>query len=545
MPIYRTVTVWTQSKSGEPESTVLSSLLDTGINELSLLEPQVEAEPPVGVPNGSNNSLGADTESRKATEDNTTTVQAEPKKPPQEDQPFDKDEADESSCSQMTHSHVREERATDSSTIVGADLTFADDDTAVATVATILGRGRQCNVIQKIAEEEVMSMKDESSRVSFHVGSNHPAETTEPPTVTWKKTRMLRRMKRHRNHDLRFKERDSTIVGCSETFIDDETVANADVTVVGRLRLEKNARSQVTSTSWSPAAPESSNNTSTNLSASTSPGEHTVKEIIVDTSASSRSMDDGDSTTVVSVLDSTIASPRSFVKEAEDETTLGSLLVTPVLDRYRLEADDTSIGVKVVPNARGPHKGVPNQKQKNLLTKYGAAPKPRLLVSKQNTTNVAKDDAISTTSPFVTQRSRPVYRKTPHPKKASASSRNADENKPPNIDPDTPLNPTRLDPGTKPKGHSLRSPFAKISLPELTHRPYRKSLPSATARQLPFSATKAQPERRHTISFKQQSSMSRTPLTAAWIAKHMPEESGLLDSLDVSGDSSFSFLSSD
>lgn len=416
----------------------------------------------------------------------------------------------------------------DSSTIVGCDVTFADDDTAVATVATVLGRGRQRQGFEGIPEEKSVMEEESTMRVSLNAGASNN-DTTARLQRSSKAVEHVDDSERKRLSTLA-QATDTTIVGYNETLIDDETVAEVDETVIGRGRARNSSnRSSATATTLSPE---------------TSPGEHTVKEIIVDTSASSCSMDHDNSTTMdLSVLDSTIAtSPRSFVKETEDETTVGSLLVTPVLDRYRLEADDTSVGVKVVPNKRGTHHQVPKQKQKDLLTKYGAGPPSIVQAANVKNANAKEGDALPTTSPFVTQRTRTVYRKTPHPKKAGFA-RDANENEAPNRDAYTPLKSERRDAGSKAE-RNLRSPFTRISLPELTHRPYRTSLPSqSTARRLPFSASKAkQPERRHTISLQQQNSMSRTPLTAAWIAKHMPEESRLVESLDVSEDSSFTFI---
>jgi len=505
-------------------------------DKLPLMSPEVEQESPV------DKSESSDDLAANPAVDGTSKVETEEMtKTQEEDLTLDEEEGDEVSLS-ATY------RAADSSTIVGDDLTFADDDTAVATIATVLGRGRHRKPISKIVEEESISTKGESLRVSFDVGSKNHATTGRErkvlPTLTGRHSSSTAVKNAPDSKSMQSpvqaeqQAADITIMGCNETLIDDETVAKADVTVVGRGRQRGKVQRQAIASVKSPG-PEASSKRDMDLDSSTSPGEHTVKEIIVDTSASSCSMDHADSSTDVSVLDSTIASPRSFVKESEDETTVGSLLVTPVLDRYRLEADDTSIGVRVVPNPRGAHHGVPNQKQKNLLTKYGAAPRSILQTTRPSAANTTKDDPLPTTSPFVTQRTHTVYRKTPHPKKASFVQP-ADENTTPNLDGHTPLKPARLDTGTQIKSDSLRSPFTRVTLPELTQRPYRKSLPS-TARRLPFSATKAQPERRHTISFKQQASMSRTPLTAAWIAKHMPEDSSLVNSLDVSS----SFMSND
>lgn len=492
----------------------ISSFKTTGVvDDVSFVEPDVEPEPLI--------------DNKKASIDlprTTTSVdeafQSGPAETRIEAAVLKQEQEDVASLA----SYVREERATDSSTIIGDDLTFADDDTAVE-VATVLGRGRQQKAFEKILEEESGSTKDESAlRVSFDLGSDNHAAGAGLSSVKGldSSTRLEHALDSTKTKSPAPAQiADTTIVGYDETLMDDETVGIADVTVLGRGRQRKSVHSPANTATSLTSKPEANGKLIVEPTiGTTSPGEHTVKEIIVDTSASSCSMDHDNSTTDVSVLDSTLASPRSIVKEAEDETTVGSLLVTPVLDRYRLEADDTSVGVKVVPNERGVHHDVPKQKQKNLLTKYGAAQRP-------------------IASPFVTQRTRTVYRKTPHPKKAGAMQTD-DENKAPNIGARTPQSQHS---STKPKGEYLRSPFSRISLPELTHRPYRKSLPS-TARRLPFSTSKSEPERRHTISFKQQSSMSRTPLTAAWIAKHMPEESrsSLVDSLDVSGDSSFSFI---
>jgi hypothetical protein len=433
-------------------------------------------------------------------------------------------------------------------TIVGAtDYTFCDDDTAVATVATKIGRGRQhtqaiSNILKKGQPQVSFATESSENDETFHK-STSPADS---PTSTQRSPQ---------SKSPSFTQANVTIMGCNETMMDDETVTNADMTVLGHGRQKKTNSQGSTIAALSNERVERKQTGNENETfTSTSPGEHTVKEIIVNTSASSsRSGNHQDTASDdVSVLDSsTIASARSFVKETEDETntTLGSLLVTPVLDRYRLEADDTSIGVKVVPNQRGGHHGV--AKQKNLLTKYGAPPpKPTTLQATKpvlKSTPVTNEQDLPSTSPFVTQRTKTVFRKTPHPKKAGVRHALADENASPNQNvTSTPLHARRLDSETTSKGETLRSPFLRVSLPELTQRPYRISLPS-TARRLPFSATKVQPERRHTISFnKEKVSSTRSPLTAAFIAKHMLDQrdTSLVDSLDVSGDSSFSFVSS-
>jgi gas vesicle protein len=456
----------------------------------------------------------------------------------------------------------------ESATIVGDDETYRDDDTAVATIATVLGRGREYRALQQHQDE---TYRDETAAVAstttvlgrgrerratqhYQDAKSESSNAEEATTGTANEKSNdtdgiatdTMAEKGHKSSDVVEDVRDdrkpapqtsdTTIVGCDKTHFEDDTITHADATVLGRGRQRVKV---LNSGDVNDFSPESRSKGEGEIY---SPSAHTVKEVIVDTSLSPGSLNCANPTMDISALDMTLASPSRpvIIKEGEDDTAVESLLVTPVLDRYRLEPDDTSIGVRVVPNERGTRHEFP--KVKNQLQKYLVAQTNMHQTGPRPTPKAARsNDVLESASPFVTQRSRTVYRKTPHPKKAGLFH-TIDENTSPNLsDRSNPVeqNLAHPDVGTK-SSASLRSPFSRVSLPELIHRPYyRKSLPS-TSRRLSLSEQIPQFERRHTTTTtisKVQNSMSRTPLTAAWIAKHMPEESSLLDSFDTSRDS--------
>jgi nitrogen regulatory protein PII len=436
----------------------------------------------------------------------------------------------------------------DSVTIVGDDETYRDDDTAVATIATVLGRGRERRALRQHQDE---TSKDDSTAVATtttvvgrgqqrRATQQHQDEKSESSNAEGATTGTANEKchdtdgiatdtvaeKGHNSSDRVEHERDGrkpepqtsdmAVVGCDKSRLEDNAITPADATVLRREKLlnygdvngfSPESRSKGEGESYSPSA-------------------HVVKEVIVDTSLSPGSLNRTNLMMDISALDMTLASPsRPVIKEGEDETAVESLLVTPVLDRYRLEPDDTSIGVKVVPNERGTRHEF--SKVRNQLQKYQVPQTKMHQTGSRPTPKADRSNDYLDASPFVTQRSRTVYRKTPHPTKKKLFHTIA-ENASPNLnDRSTPVEQNLAHPalGTK-SSASLRSPFSRVSLPELTHRPYyRVSFPS-TSRRLSLSGQIPQSERRHTIS-KVQSSMSRTPLTAAWIAKHMPEESSL------------------
>lgn len=459
------------------------------------------------------------------------------------------------------------QRVTDSSTIVGDDETYTDDDTAPGTIATVLGRGRERRAFQKYQEEAhddtavatittVLDQGEERLTPRQHqeehpVSSNAEEATTAATIERCNDTDIANEIaiytiasvaeEGHKSNEAvehvpedgkpAPQNLDITIVWCDKTHLDDDIMSHADATVLGRGR----QRLKVNNSDVNCLFPEPRSK-GKGEEKIYSPSAHTVKEVIVDTRLSPASLDCANYTMDISALDMTLASPsRALIKEGEDETAVDSLLVTPVLDRYRLEPDDTSIGVKIVPNERGTRREFP--KVKNQLQKYQLAGTKMHQAGPWATPKAAKsNDVLESVSPFVTQRSRTVYRKTPHPKKAGIFPA-IDENESPNLSDQSisvEWNTEHPDLGTK-SSTSLRSPFSLVSLPELTHRPYRKSLPT-TSRRRSLSEQIPESERRHTIS-KVQNSMSRTPLTAAWIAKHMPADSRLLESLDISQDS--------
>ena len=533
------------------------------------LEPNADQKPPIGTPFKIGRRPGMNSTSKllvEGTLDRRAT--SEPQKTNEQNDEIVSNERQASIARQgEISSRVREELSqlqtvTDSATIVGDDETYTDDDTAAETIATVLGRGRERRAIQKHQNETYADTTVASifggRRERFT--QQHQDEQSESPEAEEATTAtMMQRCndmdivdeiaidtiasvaeKGHKSSEavehvredgkLAPQTSDMSVVGCDKTHLDDDVITREGATVVGRGRQRLNVMNSGDANGLI-LRPKGKGEEEIY-----EPSAHTVKEVIVDTSITPALLDRANSTMDISALDMTLASPsRPGIKEGEDDTAVESLLVTPVLDRYRLEPDDTSIGVKVVPNERGTRREF--SKVKNQLQNYQFAGTKMRQDGPWPTPKVAKNnDAGESVSPFVTQRSRTVYRKTPHPKKVGLFA-TIDENDSPNLSDrsiSVELNTEHPDLGTK-SGASLRSPFSLVSLPELTHRPYRKSLPT-TSRRRSFSDQKSKSERRHTIS-KVPNSMSRTPLTSAWIAKHMPGDSRLLEYLDISQDS--------
>lgn len=137
-------------------------------------------------------------------------------------------------------------------------------------------------------------------------------------------------------------------------------------------------------------------------------------------------------------LRETIASSQEFSESHfEDPDAMDNLsIVTPVLDRYRLDPDDdTSVGIKVVPNERGSHKksSVRQSGQKQLSYPF-KTPLSRPKTPKQTTplprfsaSNFLSPKATPTalaapqrTPNSVSTRINKVYRKTPFPKRKAS-----------------------------------------------------------------------------------------------------------------------------
>ena len=180
------------------------------------------------------------------------------------------------------------------------------------------------------------------------------------------------------------------------------------------------------------------------------------------------------------MLNDTLAS-TSILDDGDNLST-----ITPILDRYRLDPDDNSVGVKVVPNKRGMHtrlsKPVP-EVQESLSQEYH---------SPRDTFRSPK------VLPGSVSARKKKYRKTPFPRKQldDGDIEPWDENTDPN------LQPKFMSPKT--------APMSAISIPPLRPRSMelRKSLPrkrtsTRTHQSLPGQST------------------SRTPLSDAFVAKHM------------------------
>ena len=427
-----------------------------------------------------------------------------------------------SASSLIRNEQPERDEATVNETIVGEEDTFVDDETAIATIATVLGRGREHRRLQEnVSKSPKQIMTGVGKAVRLPNAEIEDETTVGTTSASIKAVTYAQDVGANR-----------TIVGSDKTCFDDETTTAAEMTVLGRGRQKEKFRKFADTTTSPPSSStgRSNNREDTNSAESlNSPSVHTVKEVIVDTSMSPSSSDH------VSLLDVTLSSPsRTFVDE-EHEVDNGSLLVTPVLDRYRLEPDDTSIGIKVVPNERRAHREMPSKKIKNHLQKYALASKAQPVKPRSVPEAGQGTEALKSVSPYITKRSRTVYRKTPHPKKGGSFC-DLDENQHPNTNEHVAAeqHTPHHDVMSKPSGSILRSPFSRFSLPEYQHRSYQKG-DSTTARRLSLSASKSQSARSHVDD---RNSMSRMPLTAAWIAKHMPEESSLLGSLDLSRESS-------
>lgn len=179
--------------------------------------------------------------------------------------------------------------------------------------------------------------------------------------------------------------------------------------------------------------------------------------------------------------------------------------VTPILDRYRLDADDNSIGVKVVPNQRGTH----SRQSKQVIETIPETPYVYSNGQDGFRSPVGLPGSVSAR--------KKKYRKTPLPKKRvddDDSFQTWDENDHPNI---------RVDFGSPHSAISHSKSSTSIFVPPLRPRSLemRKTLPKT-----PLS-TRAH----HSLPGK--ISNPRTPLTDSYVAKHMtPSRSRISENLD-------------
>ena len=153
---------------------------------------------------------------------------------------------------------------------------------------------------------------------------------------------------------------------------------------------------------------------------------------------------------------SMISGMATMIQEGDDDEN-GSVM-TPVLDRYRLDPDDNSIGVKVVPNQRGMH------------YRYTHPTLPE--VSEQITTNELYEDRDGFTSPkglpgSVSARKTKQYRKTPYPKKQR--ERNIEDENHPNTP--SPI----FSPASSTTSFDASNPESSFSVPPLRPRSFGPS----------------------------------------------------------------------
>ena len=246
-----------------------------------------------------------------------------------------------------------------------------------------------------------------------------------------------------------------------------------------------------------------------------SPGVHSVREVVVNMTLSSVSpnnltMDNG------SFHESeVVASPsHSRIMDQADLSSVTSLLVTPILDRYRLEADDSSIGIKVVPNERGRHR------------------RNEILMGQHRLSRVPFSEASNTPGK---RHKTTTFRKTPHPKKAGKSRlQPIVESESPRMSNDT----EAIANIQRPKSSSARIIIPELPVATPTNRGHKERPDSTTRRRLsaeydiqkvPPSTTLSTPQSNPSIHV----SVSRTPLTAAWIARHMSSDANIMESMGM------------
>jgi hypothetical protein len=172
-------------------------------------------------------------------------------------------------------------------------------------------------------------------------------------------------------------------------------------------------------------------------------------------------------------MNDTMISGSAMMQDGEDENLS---VMTPVLDRYRLDPDDNSIGVKVVPNPRGKHH-------------HNVPPTPREEPGR-TTTSEFYEDSDGFLSPrglpaSISARTTKQYRKTPYPKKQQERSSD-DENHP-----NTPMAP--FSPASSTTSFDASNPESSFSVPPLRPRSFGPSQTTAGARSSTASRTQSLP----------------------------------------------------
>ena len=246
-----------------------------------------------------------------------------------------------------------------------------------------------------------------------------------------------------------------------------------------------------------------------------SPGVHSVREVVVNMTLASVSPNNLTMEHCSFHESETIASPsHSRIMDQADLLSVTSLLVTPILDRYRLEADDSSIGIKVVPNERGRHR-----RNEVLVGQLGLSRKP----FSESSNTPGKDHKTKS------------FRKTPHPKKIRKPNlQSIVESVSPRMSNDT----EAIANTQRPKSSSCRIIIPELPVATPTIRSHKERPDSNTRRRLSaeYESTKVPPSTNPSTPQSTPSihaSVSRTPLTAAWIARHMSSDANIMESMGM------------
>jgi len=321
-----------------------------------------------------------------------------------------------------------------------------------------------------------------------------------------------------RDATLEYSEDYSDDYGDDATFATQKTIIRPGRIEIASLRgsLEAGDRSVSSSTD----EPTMTSNTMTrsmlglalNKMVPSSPAVHTVREVFVHLESTPPGQNNLTMDQSFFHETDTVASPsHSRIMEQADLSSVTSLLVTPILDRYRVEVDDSSVGIKVVPNERGFHRRAVEER----LYRKPFAEASNTSGKRQTTTS---------------------FRKTPHPKKIRKPQLlPIVENESPRL---SKVSIASADTVSKRGGNPPSVGRISISSPTMVSPSIRadnsKSESNTTRRRLTedYDLNKISPS---TASFTPRSnpvvsvSASKTPLTAAWVAKHMSSDANLME----------------
>lgn len=180
--------------------------------------------------------------------------------------------------------------------------------------------------------------------------------------------------------------------------------------------------------------------------------------------------------------------------------------MTPILDRYRLDPDDNSIGVRVVPNKRGRH----GQKEKPDEVSQQAPSKMEFYTDSEGFMS-PKGLPVS-----VSARKTKQYRKTPYPKKQLEQSFD-DENNP---------NQRTLtfSPASSTASFDASNPESSFSVPPLRPRSFGPTKTSASRSTASSLRTQSLPGKSTSIALPKAPDTSRTAPDVASCSRDLMEK---------------------